>query len=279
VGPGLLKAVQGTVEAVHAGTLGAEEAAARLARQLNAFEVDAPALLGTLARTRAPEELKAVLASLPPRRVELEPGKEVHRIHADFVGQLLQAMQRELHGSPERPGALEYRASSDSLPLEFELTKRKAHAAVGFCEGVCTAVDELLWNRPEFLQCVFWDEEGTARGGMHLLLVEEDGQRYLVLPGINPTVRLLARVDVPVLLEAVVDYSWRLARRLGLQGVWVPASPGIHSNRRAVQEELARRGWTLRATQLHAFSMEPYPYTFDHVLEVPECYLPGTLAP
>jgi hypothetical protein len=279
VGPGLLKAVKGTVEALHAGSLSPEEAAARLARQLHAFEVEAPALLETLARTRSPEQLQAVLASLPPRRVELEPGKEVHRIHADFVGQLIQAMQRELHGGPERPGVLEYRASSDSLPLEFELTKRKAHAAVGFCEGVCTAVDVVLWNRPDFLQCVFWDEEGTAQGGMHLLLVEEAGQRYLVLPGINPSVRLLAWVEVSVLLEAVVDYGWRLVRRLGLQGLWVPASPAIHSNRRAVQEELARRDWTPRPTQVHAFSTEPYPYTFDHVLEAPQCHLPGIPTP
>jgi hypothetical protein len=279
IGPGLLKAVQGTVEAFQAGTLGPEEAAERLARQLSIFEVDAPSLLGALARARSTEERKQVLASLTPRRVELEPGKEIHRIHADFVGQLVQAMQRELHGSPERPGALEYRASSDSLVLEFELTKRKAHAAVGYCEGVCTATDLALWNRPEFLQCIFWDEEGIAQGGMHLLIVEEDGRRYLTLPGINPSVRLLARVEATVFLDAVVDYSWRLARQLGLQGVWVPASPAIHSNRRAIHEELERRGWALRAGQLHAFSTEPYRYAFDHVLEAPERYLPGVPAP
>jgi hypothetical protein len=275
VGPGLLKAVQGTVEAVQAGTLGTEEAAARLARQLAAFEAEAPSLLQTLVSTRSPDELKEVLASLRPRKVELEPGKEVHRIHADFVGQLVQAMQRELHGSPERPGALEYRASSDSLALEFELTKRRAHAAVGFCEGVCTAGDVALWSRPEFLQCVFWDEEGIAQGGMHLLIVEEAGQRYLTLPGINPSVKLLGRVEASVVLDAVVDYSWRLARQLGFQGVWVPASPAIHSNRRALHEELERRGWPLRVGKEHAFSTELYRYTFDHVLEAPERYLPG----
>jgi hypothetical protein len=274
LGPGLFKAVQGTVEAARAGALSPEEAATRLARQLQAFEVDAPSLLAALLRARSLEESKAVLASLPPRRVELEPGKEVHRIHADFVGQLVQAMQRELHGSAEQPGALEYRASSDSLALRFELTKRKAHAAVGICEGVCTAGDVALWNRPEFLQCVFWDEEGIAQGGMHLLIVEEEGQRYLTLPGINPSVRLLARVEASVFLDAVVDYGWRLARRLGFQGVWVPASPGIHSNRGAIHEELARRDWPLRGSQLHEFSTEPYRYTFEHVLEVPESSLP-----
>ena len=270
VGPGLLKAVHGTVEAVHAGTLDAQEATARLARQLHAFEVDAPSLLETLLRTRSLQECKEVLATLPTRRVELEPGKEIHRLHADFVGQLVQAMQRELHGSAERPGALEYRASSDTLPLEFELTKRKAHAAVGFCEGVCTAVDVVLWNRPEFLQCVFWDEEGIAQGGMHLLIVEEEGRRYLTLPGINPSVRLMTRVEAPVLLDAVVDYTWRLARQLKLHGVWVPASPAIHSNRRSILEELARRDWTVRGSQLHTFSTEPYHYTFEHVMDVPE---------
>jgi hypothetical protein len=241
--------------------------------------VDAPSLLGALARALSPEERKQLLAALTPRRVELEPGKEIHRIHADFVGQLVQAMQRELHGSPERPGALEYRASSDSLELEFELTKRKAHAAVGYCEGVCTATDVALWNRPEFLQCVFWDDEGVAQGGMHLLIVEEDGRRYLTLPGINPSVRLLARVDASVFLDAVVDYGWRLARQLGLQGVWVPASPAIHSNRRAIHEELVRRAWPLRAGQMHPFSTEPFRYTFDQVLEAPERYLPGVPAP
>jgi hypothetical protein len=268
-GPGLLKAVQATVEALQARTLSPEEAAARLARQLHAFEVDIPSLLEALARTRSTDELRQVLESLQPRKVELEPGKEVHRVHADFVGQLVQAMQRELHGSAEQPGALEYRASSDSLALRFELTKRKAHAAVGFCEGVCTAGDVALWNRPEFLQCVFWDEEGIAQGGMHLLLVEEAGQRYLTLPGINPSVRLLARVEASVLLEAVVDYAWRLARKLELQGVWVPASPSIRSNRRAIHEELERREWTLRGCQEHAFSTEPFRYVFDQVLEVP----------
>jgi hypothetical protein len=276
VGPGLLKAVQQTVAAFQAGTVDPEEATARLAKQLSAFEVDAPALLDTLARTRSPAELKEVLEALKPRRVQLEPGKEVHRLHADFVGQLVQAMQRELFGSPERPGALEYRASSESLELEFELTKRKAHAAVGFSEGVCTAGDVGLWNRPEFLQCIFWGEEGTARGGLHLLIVEEDGQRYLTLPGINPSVRLLARVEAALLLDAVVDFAWRLARRLGLKGVWVPASPAIHSNRGAIHEELVRRGWPLRVGPQHTFSTEPYHYVFDHVLEVPERDLPGT---
>ena len=269
VGPGLLKAVHGTVEAVQAGTLEPREATERLARQLHAFEVEAPSLLETLLRARSLPERKEVLATLPPRRVELEPGKEIHRLHADFVGQLVQTMQRELHGSGEQPGALEYRPSSDALPLEFELTKRKAHAAVGYCEGVCTAVDVVLWNRPEFLQCVFWDEEGIAQGGMHLLLVEEEGRRYLTLPGINPSVRLMTRVEAPALLDAVVDYAWRLAHQLGLHGVWVPASPAIHSNRRAILEELARRDWPFRSGPLHTFSTEPYHYAFEHVLEVP----------
>ncbi|HZI15432.1 MAG TPA: hypothetical protein VE153_33980 [Myxococcus sp.] len=276
VGPGLIKAVQGTVDALHAGRLSPDEAAERLARQLQAFEMDAPVLLGRLARAGSAEELKEVLATLRPRRVELEAGKEVHRLHADFVGQLVQAMQRELYGTPEQPGALEYRASSESLALEFELTKRKAHAAVGLCEGVCVAADVTLWNRPEFLQCIFWDEEGIARGGMHLLLVEETGRRYLTLPGINPSVRLLDRVEASVLLDAVLDYAWRLARALGLHGVWVPAQPGIHSNRRALHEEIARRDWPLRATGLHEFSTEPYHYTFNRVLDAPERYLPQT---
>jgi len=106
--------------------------------------------------------------------------------------------------------------------------------------------------------------------------VEEAGRRYLTLPGINPSVRLLDRVEASVLLDAVLDYAWRLARALGLHGVWVPAQPGIHSNRRALHEEIARRDWPLRATGLHEFSTEPYHYTFNRVLDAPERYLPET---
>jgi hypothetical protein len=239
---------------------------------LRGFDADEEALLALLGGAGSPEEVGAALSRLEPRPVRVEAAKEVQRVHAELVGQELQAMQLELFGGANRPGALVYRTSSEALEIQMQVTKRRAHAPVGLTEGVCVAFDVDLWNDPDFLQVIFWGQE-AALGGMHLLVVRDGGARYLTLPGINPSLALLERAEVASVLDAAVDYAWRLARQWGLSGVWVPASPGIHSNRDRMRDELSRRGWRQRGVGLHPFSFHPYRYTFEEVLEVPEAYV------
>jgi hypothetical protein len=246
IGPGLVKAV--------AKTLAGPDATLRLANQLQAFELPADAV--ELLRT-APD-LKAALAALPARRIELEPGKELGRIHADLVGQELAQMTAALDR------VLVYRASATTVELELEATKRAVHAPIGLTAGVCVATDLALWNTPGFMHLALW-LEGTCAGSVHLLVVEEDGARYLALPGINPTLALLDRVRADTLVRALLARLVELSHEAGLAGVWIPTAPGIHSNRRAVHDALVAMQLEVRSTRGHAFSYSPYAYRIDDV--------------
>jgi hypothetical protein len=246
IGPGLVKAV--------AKTLAGPDAATRLANQLQAFELSADAV----EELRAAGDLKAALAALPARRIELEPGKELGRIHADLVGQELAQMTSALDR------VLVYRASATTVALELEVTKRAVHAPIGLTAGVCVATDLELWSTPGFSHLALW-LDGTCAGSVHLLVVEEDGARYLALPGINPTLALLDRVEADTLVRALLARLAELSREVGLAGMWIPTAAGIHSNRRAVHDVLVAMQLTVRPTRGHAFSYSPYAYRIDDV--------------
>jgi hypothetical protein len=274
INAGLVRGVAQTLQGLREGRLERTAALQRLEGQLQAFEADLEALVALA--DLEPADLRAALEALPPRAHALEAGKEVSRLHADFLGPVLQRMQEVLFGTRDAPGCLVYRLASEPLPLQLEVTKRRAHAAVGLTEGVCVAEDLQLWNTPTFLQTVLWSPDGVARGGFHLLLVEDEDGGYLTLPGINPSSSLLKEVGAGPVLDAVVDYAWRLARAWGLRGVWVPSQPGIHSNRHEMHLEIASRAWAGRHVKRHPFSYSPYSYSFEEVLVVPERYLPET---
>lgn len=272
VGSGLIKSMQQLAQALRAQSIPEDQALARLEGQLRLFAFEPALLLRQLAACETREAVRGLLGSLPPIEVEIEAGKEQSRLLADFVGQELQAMQRELFGGPDQPAKLVYEISDSAPPLviTLELTKRRAHAPIGLTEGVCVASDQQLWDRPEFFQVVFWGPDGIAAGGMHVLIVSEDGQDYLTLPGINPSPRLLDTVEPSGVLDFAIDYAWALARRWNCAGVWLPRSTAIHSNRRAIHLEVDRRAWPVRSTSTHRFSYSPYAYTFAEVLVVPE---------
>ncbi|MHC5080094.1 MAG: hypothetical protein ACYTHN_13840, partial [Planctomycetota bacterium] len=272
VGKGLLKGVWGTIQQRKAGMISVEEANRRLSGQLKAFSLGGSDVLAVLVPARTQQELLALLGRLERGEVHIQPGKETERICADLCGAELAAMNRELFGDAGHPSKLEYRVSDESPAFEirFEVTKRKAHAVIGYCEGVCVAPDITLWNREDFLQVIFWGPSGVAMGGMHLLIVEEEGKRFLTLPGINPSLRLIGTVKPEEILDTCIDYAWRLARRWNLEGVWIPASPGIHSNRGAIGRAIHEKQYPRKRISDQTFSYSPYAYTFRDILDVPE---------
>lgn len=269
VGRGLAKSVWHQIEAYRGRLIGAEEAAQRLLRQLKAFAVAEVTLPEILDGVSSIDEVCVFLERAGPRQAGPQAGREVQRVHAALAGREAGAMQRELFGDSQRTALLEYRAASLELELTCEVTKRRIHPAVGFTEGVCVATDVTLWNNPDFLQVAFWDPDGICRGGMHLLIAESDGNRYLTLPGINPLSYLLEMVEASAVLSMASDYAWRLAQVWGLSGVWIPASPESHSNRQAVRDAIARRLWESRPVETIVFSHEPFAYSFAEVLVVP----------
>ncbi|MGE0711418.1 MAG: hypothetical protein AB7N76_37250 [Planctomycetota bacterium] len=265
-GKGLLRAVWRTLEGWRAGALAESAARERLARQLKGYDLSQPAGLDAL-RAAPREALAAAIDALPAQASEVALGEEHTRVVAELVGGELAAMRRELFGDADARGKLEYSRESGGpeLALRFEPTKRRAHAGIGLCEGVCTAVDRQLWDTPEFLQCVFWGPDRRARGGMHLLRVEREGQRALALPGINPSLDLLREVGPEALLDAALGYARALARAWQLDEVWVPTHYAIATNRGPIRHVLEERALPVAAVPSVSFSHSPYRYTFDEV--------------
>src|SRR5207248_1650269 len=101
-----------------------------------------------------------LLAPLEAGEVGIRPGKEVDRVVQELAGPEIAQMRRELFGDGTTPAKLEYKISEDSplLKIRFHVTKRKAHSVVGLNTGVCTAADQELWNREEFLEVIFFAE-------------------------------------------------------------------------------------------------------------------------
>lgn len=269
VGRGLTKSLFGTLQGMRAGRIDREEAARRLVAQLQGFAVDEATVLDILAQADSAEAVRAAVSAVGARAVAWEPGPEVQRLHADWLGQAILAMQQDLFGAEGQPGILEYQSSATALELFMEVTKRRAHALVGHVEGVCVATDEKLWDRPDFFQVVFWSAEGVCRGGMHLLIVHDAAGNYLTLPGINPAPALLAQIEPGPLLKAALDYAGRLAQAWNLKGVWIPSHAYIHSNRQAIRNVIREMKWPELTIANQVFSYSPYSYSFDSVFVVP----------
>jgi hypothetical protein len=253
IGPGLQKAVKATLAAATAGKVTAEVAAERLRSQLQAFELPDDPL-------QALRNDPSLLGRLPPKAQPIDPGKEIRRVHADLVGQELAAMNAAI------ARVLEYVPASEPLRLSAELTKRSVHAPIGYTTGVCTTPDEELWRQPTFLHLALFRGD-VCVGGVHLLLLTEGEQRFVALPGINPSSALLEQVDAEQLVRALLNHIKALAQQAGCAGVWIPVHPGIHSNRHVVGEVLLAMQLPMRSTQGHAFSYSPYAYRIDDVFE------------
>ncbi|MBL0349708.1 MAG: hypothetical protein IPP68_04960 [Elusimicrobia bacterium] len=266
VGKALVKGVAATLDAFREKKLTRQDAVERLGRQLQDFEWTQPdALLGAESR----EAVEDILSRLPAKVLPLNAGVEVERVHQELTGQALRHMRRILHGTDGRSGCLEFVPSAGARKLTMEVTKRRAHAAVGYCEGVCVAGDRILWNKPHFWQAVIWGDNGVCAGGAHVLVVEDADGTYVALPGINPGQDLLSETSPELVLDRVTEFAWRLAKALGARGVWVPTAGYIHSNRRGIQDAIAAKQWPVRTCRDHAFSEAPYRYSFSEVFDVP----------
>jgi post-segregation antitoxin (ccd killing protein) len=270
LGKGLIRGVKRTVQSFQVKDIDRQTAEDRLVRQLGGFDLSGSSIIDTLLETSM-NELADILGSLKKREIEYNEDDAQQRILKDLAGADQAAMQRELFGTEKRDAKVVFQSNSgdSTLTISIALSKRKAHAPIGHCEGVCTAPDSKLWDNPNFIQAIIWGPDGRAMGGIHLLIVEEQGKQYLTLPGINPSLRLLQEVDVNQLLDAVLDLASMLAGKWHLAGVWLPAQRGILSNRLDIQDTIQERDFELRDIGVQEFSYSPYRYNFDKVLVVP----------
>lgn len=155
--------------------------------------------------------------------------------------------------------------------VRFVVSKRKAHGVAGLNMGVCVAPDKELWNNPNFMNVIIFDDENIALGGMHLLILEENGKKYVTLPGINPSPRLLTQVSSEELYEEMIRYAHEINGALGCDGVLIPTESGIHSNRSDMQRVISSRTYkTFRFDEIKDFSFSPFKYQIQDCFIVPD---------
>jgi hypothetical protein len=155
--------------------------------------------------------------------------------------------------------------------LRLEVSKRRAHAVAGLNMGVCVAPDEQLWNKIDFANVILWDENNIARGGFHVETIESEGRIYLSLPGINPASSILGVVNPEELFDELIAYAKEMAKAIGAEGILIPRTGEIHSNRAEIQSVLTKKRYKkFSLTEPHRFSYKPHGYVWKdaYLIEV-----------
>ncbi|MCF6277080.1 MAG: hypothetical protein L3J07_04580 [Candidatus Magasanikbacteria bacterium] len=149
-------------------------------------------------------------------------------------------------------------------PLRLEISKHKLHSVAGLNMGVCVAVDEKLWNKETFMNVILWDDEiKKSQGGMHFEIVEDKGEKYLSLPGINPTPKLLASANPESIYDQMIEFAKKSAKAIGAKGVLIPTRGEIHSNRAEIHKIVQDKKYPVHSLEnSHDFSYKPYIYSW-----------------
>ncbi|KKR56726.1 MAG: hypothetical protein UT94_C0029G0001 [Candidatus Uhrbacteria bacterium GW2011_GWF2_40_263] len=194
-----------------------------------------------------------------------ETGKISSIIVTKILGADASAMEKEMSKWSFVEGA----EGGEVRTLRFQITKRKMHAVAGLNMGVCVAVDDQLWNKQEFSNVVMFGDDGVARGGMHFEIIHEDGEVYLSLPGINPSLSVLREVNGEKLVQAMLDYAKQCAKAIGAKSVLIPSNPTIFSNREELHAIIKRLQLPMRSlSHVHQFSYSPFAYSWQDAYEI-----------
>jgi hypothetical protein len=266
MGPGLRKSIRKTVRSYQDKELEEKAALERLQRQLRGF--DSENKLADLLEA-SEESLVSILNNLRPGGIEADVDQVPERVLKDLVGSEMAAIEKELFGGHGEGSKLVYNHSAGAgLTISFQLTKRSIHAAIGYCEGVCTASDTALWDNPDFLQLIIWGEDRQARGGVHILIAKAEDKECLFLPGINPAMSLLKEAGAEAVFDAIITFAINLAKHWGLHGVLIPTSQFIASNRGLIHSIINGREYSQRDIPVIPFSYAPHRYNIGSVYVV-----------
>ncbi|MEI8012374.1 MAG: hypothetical protein WCI27_07855, partial [Candidatus Omnitrophota bacterium] len=209
-------------------------------------------------------DLRDVEKELSELEFQIQPGKGADSITRQLLGENVAKMQGEFSAK------YRYNEGKNKISLHFEVSKKKAHGVAGFNMGVCVAPDRQLWNNPDFMNLIIWNEEGIALGGMHIFIIEDAGKKYVTLPGINPSTNLMTKVNADDIFNNLMTYALKLNTALGYDGVLIPTSSSIHSNRSEVQRVISSRRYESKTlTTTHPFSYSP-EYSFNMAYVVTE---------
>jgi hypothetical protein len=230
----------------------------------NVLKLDDDVFARLWERIKDIEDQQEIAAVLRDVRLEIRPDKPASLVARLLQGSDFKAMHSEMNAK------YTFRTEDGVRRVQFVVSKNKAHGVAGWNMGVCVTPDDRLWENPAFMNVIIFDENDIAQGGMHLLIIEENGRKYLTLPGINPSIRLLAEVPAERVYAELISYAMLIADELGCDDVLIPIEKGIHSNRPEVQEVIAARGYErFDLESIHDFSFSPNAYQVQECFRVP----------
>ncbi len=155
------------------------------------------------------------------------------------------------------------------ITVGLRAVKGPAFGLHGLSSGVCTARDTALWKNPSFKLLAITDEtHHEAVGYIHVFETTIAGKKYLTLPGINPSVEFLSRIDAATFYNNLMNQVIKFAIAGGYAGVYLPTDPSILSNRSDIVRQVVREKYRLRTIPEIKWNTTPRPYRFSEVYVV-----------
>jgi hypothetical protein len=138
----------------------------------------------------------------------------------------------------------------------------------GLNAGVCIAPDIDLWKDPNFkLMAVIDEKTKKTAGFIHVYETVINGRKYWTLPGIEPSTEFIGTVNPAELYDKLMENVITLAQEAGeIHGVYIPASPIIHSNRSDIQKQIKDQNYSTITIHQVNWSRQPaYPFNEVYV--------------
>jgi len=177
------------------------------------------------------------------------------KLAEDILREPLAAIQKE-------KAKYELKIKEGEIKLSLQVVKGIPYSLWGLNAGVCIASDIELWKDPNFkLIAMINEETKTAVGFIHVYEVKIKGKKYWALPGIEPSTEFIGTVNPEELYDKVIQEAIETAQEAGINGVYIPTSPIIHSNRSGIQKIIKSKNYSTESIPQVNWSRSPaYPF-------------------
>ncbi|MEA2097861.1 MAG: hypothetical protein U9P70_02190 [Patescibacteria group bacterium] len=139
------------------------------------------------------------------------------------------------------------RKQKEKINLKAYVSKNIGSFFAKASAGICTADDIELFNRPDHFHFNLAEDIGNnneiIKGNIQAYVIEDNGEKSLLLRGINPNSNFIYEVDTATLCEEIIKVAEQFKEDNGLKNVYLSEQiKGWHalSNRDSVFEYLKK---------------------------------------
>lgn len=176
-----------------------------------------------------------------------------------FEENVLKKIARILRRETAKLASTEIETESGSKPVRMYVSKNVASFFAKASAGLCTQADISLFLRNDHFHLnVVDDETNEIIGNIQMYILPIRGKQYLLLRGINPTVKFSSSRTDRGFIEAVLTVASEIAESSGFSGLLLSESLGAwhaDSNRPGINS-------ILRTEYLKASSKQSLPRSF-----------------